>query len=200
MSKLVLGFLIFAVCLMMVMGLIAINSYNDLVRLSNRYKNAYSQIDIQLQRRHDLIPNLVETAQGYLKHERETLEAVITARNAAITASSRAATTPGDSRAMQQLGESEAILTGALSKLIALSEAYPELKGDRSMNRLMEELTSTENKIAFARQAFNDGVTLFNTKREVFPSNLIAMSFNFQAANLLPEISADIKTVPRASF
>lgn len=183
----------------MVIGLIAINSYNNLVRLRNRYKNAYGQIDIQLQRRYDLIPNLVETAKGYLKHEKETLEAVILARNAAITASDRAATIPGDSRAMQRLGESEAMLTDALNKLMVISEAYPELKSDRTMNRLMEELTSTENKIAFARQAFNDSITFYNTQREVFPSNLIATSFNFQAANLLPEISAEVKAVPKTS-
>lgn len=194
------GFLIFAACSILAIGSIAMNSYNNLVRLRNRYKNAYSQIDIQLQRRYDLIPNLVETAKGYLKHERETLEAVIVARNAAITASSRAANIPGDSTAMQQLGDSEAMLNNALSKLMVVSEAYPELKSDRTMNRLMEELTSTENKIAFARQSFNDSVTLYNIQREVFPSNLISTSFGFQSANLLPEISAEVKTVPKTSF
>ena len=158
------GFIIFAVCLTVVLVLIATNTYNTLVRLSNRYKNAYGQIDIPLQRRYDLIPNLIETAKGYLKHEKETLEAVITARNAAVTANKSAANTPGDPRAMQQLGESEVMLNDTLSKLIALSEAYPDLKGDRTMNRLMEELTSTENKVAFARQGFNDSITLYNTR------------------------------------
>ncbi|BAZ48119.1 LemA family protein [Nostoc sp. NIES-4103] len=194
------GFLIFCIAVIAIVAIIIINSYNDLIKFRNRYKNAYSQIDVQLQRRYDLIPNLVETAKGYMKHERETLEAVIAARNSAINASSRAVQNPGDPQAMQQLGNAEAALSGALSRLMVLSESYPELKADRTMSQVMEELSSTENRIAFARQAFNDAVTLYNTKSESFPSNLIANSFNFSIAELLPEASPEIKTAPRMSF
>jgi len=195
-----IGFLIFIIMLALIAGVIVMNAYNGLVTLRNRYKNAYSQIDVQLQRRYDLIPNLVETAKGYMKHERETLEAVIAARNAAMTANSRASRNPGDPQAMQQLEAAEATLTGALGRLMVISEAYPDLKADQTMTRLMEELTSTENKVAFARQAFNDSVTLYNTKREVFPSNLIATSFNFAAADLLEEAAPEVKIAPRISF
>lgn len=179
---------------------IVIGAYNSLVKFRNRYKNAFAQIDVQLRRRYDLIPNLVETVKGYMKHERETLEAVIQARNAAVSASSLAAQTPGDPRAMQDLGTAEAALTGSLGRLFALAEAYPDLKADQSMGQLMEELTSTENKIAFARQAFNDAVTLYNTKREVFPSNIIAGMFNFAAAQLLEDNDPEIKNAPKVSF
>jgi LemA protein len=195
-----MGFLIFLVVLVLIIGFIVVDSYNRLVTLRNRYKNAYSQIDVQLQRRYDLIPNLVETAKGYMKHERETLEAVIAARNAAVTANSQAARDPGNPQAMQQLGVAEAALSGALSRLMVVSEAYPDLKADRSMSQLMEELTSTENRVAFARQAFNDAVTLYNTKREVFPSNIIATSFNFSPAELLEEAAPEVKQAPRISF
>lgn len=195
-----MGFLIFIVMVVLIVGFIVMNAYNHLVTLRNRYKNAYSQIDVQLQRRYDLIPNLVETAKGYMKHERETLEAVIAARNAAVTANGRAAREPGDAGAMQQLGQAEAALTGALGRLFAVSEAYPDLKADQTMSRLMEELTSTENRIAFARQAFNDAVTLYNTKREVFPSNVIANNFNFSEANLLEEAAPEVRQAPRLSF
>jgi LemA protein len=195
-----IGLFIFAVTIVAIIAVVIIGSYNDLVKFRNRYKNAYSQIDVQLQRRYDLIPNLVETAKGYMKHERETLEAVIAARNSAINASSRASQNPGDPQAMQQLGNAEAALTGALTHLIGLSEAYPELKADRSMSQVMEELSSTENRIAFARQAFNDAVTLYNTKNESFPSNLIANTFNFTLAELLPESAPEVKNAPRVSF
>lgn len=195
-----MGFLIFLVMLVLTIGVMIMNAYNSLVTLRNRYKNAYSQIDVQLQRRYDLIPNLVETAKGYMKHERETLEAVITARNAAMSANSRAARNPGDPQAMQQLESAEAVLTGSLDRLLILSEAYPDLKADQNMARVMEELTSTENRVAFARQAFNDAVTVYNTKREVFPSNLITGSFNFQTANLLEETTPEVKAAPRVSF
>ncbi|MDM9585847.1 LemA family protein [Nostoc sp. GT001] len=195
-----MGLLIFAVALVAIVAVIIINSYNDLVKYRNRYKNAYSQIDVQLQRRYDLIPNLVETAKGYMKHERETLEAVIAARNSAINASGRAAQNPGDPQAMQQLGNAEGALTGALSRLMVLSESYPELKADRAMTQVMEELSSTENRIAFARQAFNDAVTLYNTKSESFPSNLVANTFNFTVAELLPEATPEIRNAPRVSF
>ncbi|MDZ8049899.1 MAG: LemA family protein [Aulosira sp. ZfuVER01] len=195
-----IGLLIFLVVVIATVVVIIISSYNDLVKFRNRYKNAYSQIDVQLQRRYDLIPNLVETAKGYMKHERETLEAVIAARNSAVNASSRAVQNPGDPQTMQQLGNAEAALTGALSRLMVLSEAYPELKADRSMSQVMEELSSTENRIAFARQAFNDAVTLYNTKSESFPSNLVARSFNFTNAELLQEATPEMKTAPRVSF
>ncbi|WP_239033305.1 LemA family protein [Leptothermofonsia sichuanensis] len=186
--------------LVLIVAVIVVNAYNSLVTLRNRYKNAFSQIDVQLQRRYDLIPNLVETAKGYMKHERETLEAVISARNSAINASRRAAQFPGDPQAMQQLGAAEVALTGALDRLMVVSEAYPELKADQSMGRLMEELTSTENKVAFARQAFNDAVTLYNTRREVFPNNLIATQFNFAPADLLEEAAPEVRQAPRVSF
>lgn len=195
-----MGILIFLGAIIAIVIVIVINSYNDLVKYRNRYKNAYSQIDVQLQRRYDLIPNLVETAKGYMKHEKETLEAVIAARNSAITASSRAAQNPGDPQAMGQLGNAEAALNGALSRLMVISESYPELKADQSMSQVMEELSSTENRIAFARQAFNDAVTLYNTKREVFPSNLVAGTFNFAAADLLEEVAPEVRNVPRVSF
>lgn len=195
-----IGFLIFLVAIVAIIAVIIISSYNDLIKFRNRYKNAYSQIDVQLQRRYDLIPNLVETAKGYMKHERETLEAVIAARNLAINANSRASQNPGDPQAMQQLGNAEAALTGALGRLMVLSESYPELKADRTMIQVMEELSSTENRIAFARQAFNDAVTLYNTKNESFPSNLIANAFNFTLAELLAEAPPEVRNAPRVSF
>ncbi|HEY9808520.1 MAG TPA: LemA family protein [Halomicronema sp.] len=195
-----MGPLIFLVVIVLTVGVIIIDSYNKLVTYNNRYKNAYKQIDVQLQRRYDLIPNLVETAKGYMKHERETLEAVIAARNSAIKASNQASQNPGEPQTMQQLENAEATLTAALSRLLVLSEAYPDLKADSTMTQLMEELTSTENRIAFARQAFNDAVTIYNTKREVFPSNLIATSFNFKEANLLEEVAPEVKKAPRVSF
>ncbi|MEM9004390.1 MAG: LemA family protein [Cyanobacteria bacterium P01_F01_bin.86] len=195
-----MGPLIFLVMLILVVGLIVMNAYNRLVTLRNRYQNAFAQIDVQLRRRYDLIPNLVETVKGYMKHERETLEAVIAARNSAVNASRQAAQAPGDPAAMQQLAGAEAALTGSLGRLFALSEAYPTLQANQNMAQLMEELQSTENRIAFSRQAFNDAVTLYNTKREVFPSNLVASSFNFQAAELLEDNAPEIKEVPRVSF
>jgi LemA protein len=162
----------------------AIGMYNNLVRLRNVFKNAFAQIDVQLKRRYDLIPNLVETAKGYLKHERETLEAVIAARNSAVTANAGAAAAPGDPKSMQALIAAESGLTGALGKLFALSESYPDLKANQTMAQLMEELTSTENKISFARQAYNDSVMRYNTARESFPGNLFAGAFNFGPATL----------------
>ncbi|MEB3229509.1 MAG: LemA family protein [Leptolyngbyaceae bacterium] len=186
--------------LIALLGSIVIGGYNDLIKLRNRYQNAFAQIDVQLRRRYDLIPNLVETVKGYMKHERETLEAVIQARNAAVNASSQAAQNPGDPRSMEQLGAAEAALTGTLGRLFALAESYPDLKADRSMSQLMEELTSTENKIAFARQAFNDAVTAYNTKSEVFPNNIIAGMFNFNRAQLLEDNEPEIKNAPQVSF
>ena len=177
-----------------------IGMYNRLVALRNRFKNAFSQIDVQLKRRYDLIPNLVETAKGYLQHERNTLEAVIAARNAASAASSRAAQRPGDPNAMKQLAGAEAALTGTLGRFFALAEAYPDLKANQTMSRLMEELTSTENKVAFARQSYNDSVMTYNTARESFPTNLIAGPFNFGPAQLF-EIEEPVqKEAPKVSF
>ncbi len=151
-----------------------ISTFNTLVALRNRYKNAFSQIDVQLKRRYDLIPNLVETAKGYMSHERETLEAVIHARNQAVTAQQKAATSPGDPSAMTGLGAAEGQLTGALGRLFALAESYPDLKANTTMLALQEELTSTENKVAFSRQSFNDAVMTYNTQVERFPASLIA--------------------------
>jgi LemA protein len=175
--------------------------YNGLVALRNRFKNAFAQIDVQLKRRYDLIPNLVETAKGYMKHERETLDAVIKARNAAQSAAQAAGANPGDPAAMQQLGQAEGALTGTLGRLFALAEAYPDLKANQNMLSLQEELTSTENKVAFARQAFNDSVMEYNTKRESFPDNFFAGAFGFGAAELLQATeSADERKAPKVSF
>jgi LemA protein len=181
-------------------GLLMIGSYNGLVALRNRFKNAFAQIDVQLKRRYDLIPNLVETAKGYMKHERETLENVVKARNAAASAGAQAAANPGDPAAMKQLMGAEAALTGTLGKLFALSEAYPDLKANQTMARLMEELTSTENKVAFSRQAFNDSVMAYNTRREVFPSNIIAGMFHFGPAEFFEITSPAEKQAPKVSF
>lgn len=173
--------------------------YNRLVTLRNRFKNAFSQIDVQLKRRYDLIPNLVETARGYIKHERETLEAVIAARNQAAGAVSQASAAPGNAQAMALLSGAETALTGALGRLFALVEAYPDLKANQTMMQLSEELTSTENRVAFARQAFNDAVMAYNTAREVFPAVLIAGTFQFTAASLL-EAETSERTAPRVAF
>jgi LemA protein len=179
-----MGFLIL-IAVVVVLALWVVGIYNGLVAARNGYKNAFAQIDVQLTRRHDLIPNLVETAKGYLKHERETLEAVITARNQAVTAQKAAAANPGDVAAMQQLGGAENALTQTLGRLFALSEAYPDLKANQNMMQVSEELTSTENKVAFARQAYNDSVMGYNNRREMFPGSLVAGSFGFQPAALL---------------
>ena len=177
-----------------------IGAYNSLVTLRNRYKNAYSQIDVQLKRRYDLIPNLVETAKGYLAHERGTLEAVIAARNAAVTANIRAAQNPGDTSAMKEISSAESALSGVMGRLFALAEAYPDLKANTTMLSLMEELTSTENKVSFARQAYNDAVMAYNTRREVFPTNLIAGPFNFGPAELFVIEKPEQKDAPKVSF
>ena len=192
----VLGFVaVLFFALLYVMG-----AYNRLVTLRNRFKNAFSQIDVQLKRRYDLIPNLVETAKGYLKHERSTLEAVIAARNVASSANTRAAANPGDPTAMRELATAEAGLGGALSRLMVVSEAYPDLKANMNMMAVMEELTSTENKVAFARQAYNDAVMAYNNRRETFPSNLIANTFNFSAAELFTIEEPAQKEAPKVSF
>lgn len=177
-----------------------IGAYNSLVTLRNRYKNAYAQIDVQLKRRYDLIPNLVETAKGYLAHERGTLEAVIAARNAAVTANTRAAQNPGDTSAMKEISSAESALSGVMGRLFALAEAYPDLKANTTMLSLMEELTSTENKVSFSRQAYNDAVMAYNTRREVFPTNLIAGPFNFAPAELFVIDKPEQKDAPKVSF
>jgi LemA protein len=177
-----------------------VGAYNGLVTLRNRYKNAYSQIDVQLKRRYDLIPNLVETAKGYLQHERGTLEAVIAARNAAATANTRAAQNPGDAAAMKQLSSAESGLSGVLGRLFALAESYPDLKANTTMLNLMEELTSTENKVSFARQAYNDSVMAYNTRREVFPTNMIANTFNFAPAEPFIIEAPEQKEAPKVAF
>jgi LemA protein len=181
-------------------GMVVVGVYNGLVTLRNRFKNAFAQIDVQLKRRYDLIPNLVETAKGYLKHERETLEAVIAARNTAYAASQAAAANPADPAAVKSLLGAESGLAGALSRLMVVSEAYPELKANQNMMQLTEELTSTENKISFARQAYNDAVTAYNTSREKFPSNLIAGIFNFAEATLFQVDNAAEREAPKVKF
>jgi LemA protein len=194
--------LILIILLVLVVGLVVwvIGIYNRLVTLRNRFKNAFAQIDVQLKRRHDLIPNLVETVKGYMKHERETLEAVIQARNQAVTATQKAARQPGDPDAMHQLAGAEGMLSGALGRLFALAEAYPDLKANQNMAQLQEELTSTENRIAFARQAFNDAVTQYNTAREVFPNTLVAGPFGFHEAELFEVEAPAEREAPRVSF
>ncbi len=177
-----------------------VGGYNRLVSLRNRYKNAFAQIDVQLKRRYDLIPNLVETAKGYIKHERGTLEAVVAARNAASAASARAAQAPGDAAAMKELSGAESALAGTLGRLFALAEAYPDLKANTTMMALMEELTSTENKVAFARQAYNDAVMNYNTTRETFPTNIVASTFNFASAELFVIEKPEQKEAPKVSF
>jgi LemA protein len=179
----------------------AVIIYNNLITIRNRYKNAFAQIDVQLKRRHDLIPNLVETVKGYIKHERETLEAVIQARSTAVNATKQAAGNPGDPSAMKGLASAESMLSGALGRLFALSEAYPDLKANQNMAQLQEELASTENRIAFARQAFNDAVMSYNIGREKFPNNMIANIFNFQEAQLLESTeSPEERKAPKVAF
>ncbi len=174
--------------------------YNRLIAARNGYKNAFAQIDVQLTRRHDLIPNLVETAKAYMAHEKETLEAVIEARNSAVSGLGDAKTDPTNSVALQKLGDAERGLSGALGRLFALSEAYPDLKANENMMQLSEELTTTENKLSFARQAFNDGVMLYNNLREQFPSNLISDWFNFKPAQMLELEDVAMKQVPKVNF
>jgi LemA protein len=178
----------------------AVGIYNGLVTARNAYKNAFAQIDVQLTRRYDLIPNLVETAKGYMAHERETLEAVIRARAAAVTGLAAAKADPGDVQAMQQLANADQGLTGALGRLMVVSEQYPDLKANQNMMQLSEELTSTENRVAFARQAFNDSVMGYNNRREVFPSSVVAGMFNFAPAALLEITEPAKREAPKVSF
>jgi LemA protein len=184
--------------IIIVMWLVSV--YNSLISLRNIFKNAFAQIDVQLKRRYDLIPNLVEVAKRYLSHERETLEAVIAARSKAVSANIKVAADPANAAAMAQLGAAEGGLTAALGRLFALSEAYPNLKADTTMQQLSEELTSTENKVAFARQAFNDAVMRYNTQREIFPNNIVAAIFNFAEGKLFELESETERVAPKVSF
>ena len=193
------GWVFLAIVVVVVIGTIVI--YNGLVAFRNRYKNAFAQIDVQLKRRYDLIPNLVETAKGYMAHERQTLEAVVAARQTAVTAERRAAAEPGSPAAMQGLASAEAGLSGALMRLFAVAEAYPDLKANQNMMAVQEELSSTENRVSFARQAYNDSVMEYNTKRESFPANLLAGMFGFTGAELLQSTGGDEeRKAPRVSF
>ncbi len=186
--------------ILLIIGLLIAGIYNKLVKMRNRFKNAFAQIDVQLKRRYDLIPNLVSTAKGYMKHERETLEAVIAARNQASAASDKAAAAPGDPAAMQGLMGAESMLGGALSRLMVVVERYPDLKANQNMAQLMEELTSTENRVAFARQSFNDSVTTYNTTRESFPTMIFAGMFRFGKAELFEVKDEEVKEAPKVAF
>ena len=194
------GFLVVVVLIALIAAAIGIGIYNKLISLRNRFKNAFAQIDVQLKRRYDLIPNLVETAKGYLDHERETLEAVISARNQAAGAGNNAAQNPGDPNAIKGLAGAETALTGALGRLFAVMEAYPDLKANQNMAQLTEELTSTENRIAFARQAYNDAVMTYNTERETFPNSIVAGITNFKEAALFEIEDDSQKEAPKVSF
>ncbi len=199
MSPWIILAIILGIGLFMVMYGVGI--YNRLVTLKNRFENAFSQIEVQLKRRYDLIPNLVETVKGYIKHERETLEAVIQARNAAVGGLQKAAANPGDPAAMQALSGAEQMLSGTLGRLFALAEAYPDLKANQNMAQLTEELTSTENRVAFARQAYNDSVTQYNTYRQTFPPVIFANMFGHASdAELLEFDTAAIAEAPKVSF
>ncbi|QYM79715.1 LemA family protein [Horticoccus luteus] len=198
MSALIVLGVIVAILLVVVLWIAGI--YNSLVTLRNRFKNAFAQIDVQLKRRYDLIPNLVETAKGYLKHEHETLEAVIKARNIAYTASQSAAANPADGGAVKNLASAETGLTGALSRLMVVSEQYPDLKANQNMMQLTEELTSTENKIAFARQAYNDSVMSYNTARETFPAVAFSGMMGFQPAELFKVEDPAERVAPKVQF
>lgn len=191
---------IIAIVVVLLLVIVAVSIYNGLVKRRNAYKNSFAQIDVQLTRRHDLIPNLVETAKGYIKHERETLEAVIAARSGAVNAQQHARQNPGDPQAMQHLGQQENMLTETLGRLFALQESYPDLKANQNMMQLSEELTSTENRVAFSRQAYNDSVMVYNNKREVFPSNIFAGMFGFKPAALLEVERPEMRQAPQISF
>ena len=199
-----MGPLVIALIVLAVIGLFLvifiINIYNRLVKYRNRYENAYAQIDVQLKRRHDLSPNLVEVAKGYMEHEKETLTAVIQARNQAVTAQKSAAANPGDPASMQGMMQAESGLNGALGRLMMIAESYPDLKANENMLSLQEELTSTENKVAYSRQGYNDAVTAYNTAREVFPAVMIAGMLGFKEAELLEVESPEERVAPKVAF
>ena len=193
--------------LLVLLGIIVIiaiyftSIYNNLIKLRNFYMNSFAQIDVQLKRRYDLIPNLVESTKGYLAHEKNTLEAVIQARNTAFDASKVAAANPGNAAAMTGLTQAEGALSSVMGKLLAVVESYPDLKANQTISQLMEELTSTENKISFARQAYNDFVAEYNIKREIFPNNIVAGFYNFEPAKLLEAVEkAEERVAPKVSF
>jgi len=188
------------VVIVLIVILAVVSIYNGLVRARNGYKNSFAQIDVQLTRRHDLIPNLVEVAKGYMAHERGTLEAVTAARSGAVTAQAAAVANPGEPGAMRELGGAENMLTSTLGRLFALAESYPDLKANQNMMQLSEELTSTENRVAFARQAYNDSVLTYNNRREVFPSSIVAKIFAFTAAALFVTDDPRQREAPRVSF
>lgn len=197
---LVLIFILIPVILFVIIGMWMMGIYNSLVRLRNRFENAFAQIDVMLQRRYDLIPNLVSTAKGYMQHEKETLTAVIEARNQAFQAAKAAAGAPGDMAAVGSLMQAESSLTASLGRLLAISESYPDLKADQQMTALMEELTSTENKIGFARQAYNDAVMRYNEAREVFPSSLVASFFKFEEKKMFEIEDPKVRQAPVVEF
>ncbi len=193
-------FLIFMLFVFAAVTYWVVNSYNQFIAYQNRFKNAFAQIDVQLTRRYDLIPNLVETAKAYMQHERETLEAVINARNQASQAAKQASANPEDAKSIQGLIGAEGLLTGAMSRLFAVMENYPDLKANETMRQVSEELTSTENRVAFARQAYNDAVMAYNTQCESFPLNLIAGGFNFNSAQLLEIEEVQKRQAPQVAF
>jgi len=192
------GWIVVGVVVVAVVFVVGI--YNGLVTARNAFKNAFAQIDVQLTRRYDLIPNLVETAKGYIKHERETLEAVIAARNSAMAGLKAAQASPGDPAAMKQLGGAESVLGAALGRFMAVAEAYPDLKANQNMMQLSEEITSTENRVSFARQAYNDSVMNYNNRCQVFPNNLIAAPFGFTVAQMLEIEKPEMRAAPKVSF
>lgn len=192
------GWVMLAILVVLIVFVIGL--YNKLIMLRNRIKNAFAQIDVQLTRRHDLIPNLVETVKGYIKHERETLEAVIQARNTAVASLKAVAADPSRGDAVQKLAGAEAALGGALGRLLAVAEAYPDLKANQNMMQLSEELTSTENRVAYARQSYNDAVMDYNNAREQFPSSMIANTFQFTPATMLEIEDVAKRAVPKVAF
>lgn len=195
-----MGSLLILLVIVVVAAFFAVGLYNGLVGARNAFRNAFAQIDVQLQRRFDLIPNLVETAKAYMQHERETLEAVISARSTAMAGLAAAKGKPGDAAAMAELSQGQGLLEGALGRLMMVAEAYPELKANQNMMQLSEELTSTENRVAFARQHYNDAVMRYNNKRETFPANLISGMFGFLPAALFEVDDPGQRQAPRVSF
>lgn len=195
-----LGTTIVLIGLLLLVVIFVVGMYNGLVGLRNRVKNAYAQIDVQLKRRYDLIPNLVDTAKGYMKHEKETLEAVVNARNQAVSAASTASKDPTAAGAIAEVAGADSALTGALGRLMVVMEAYPDLKANENMMQVQEELTSTENRVAFSRQAYNDAVMTYNNKREMFPSNIVAGMFGFKYAQSWELEEEEAKDAPQVSF